>query len=253
MTHNERKPNIVWIQADDLSPTLGITGTAGIHTPNIDRLAHEGMYFNRFYSTAPTCAPSRTAILTGMYMTALNGQHHHSHPEFPADVKHLAERLREEAGYFTANVSKNKPGVPDIGWGKLDYCWARDTADEFYDSNDYNELKENQPFYAEFQTIEPHLPWHSLEKYAEVNLAVNPEEVEVPTYYPDTPETRRAWAQYLSDVQVFDAKVGLVFQMLEEDGLLDDTIILVLSDHGRDMVRAKFALYDQGIHVPLVG
>ncbi|MGI9557436.1 MAG: sulfatase-like hydrolase/transferase, partial [Solirubrobacterales bacterium] len=159
------RPNIVWIQADDLGRDLGITGTAGIETPNIDRIAGEGMFFDRFYASAPTCAPSRTAMLTGHYATALNAQHHHSKPDFPEHVKHLAERLREDGGYFTANVSKNKDGRPDLGWGKLDYCWARDTADEFYESDDYNDLAENQPFYAEFQTIEPHLPWHSLEKY----------------------------------------------------------------------------------------
>ncbi|MGI9586550.1 MAG: sulfatase family protein, partial [Acidimicrobiia bacterium] len=248
----DRQPNIVWIQCDDMSRDVATYGrTPGVSTPNIDRLAAEGVRFDRAYSTAPTCAPSRSAQLTGQYMTAVNGQHHHSTPEYPPHVKHLAERLKE-VGYFPANISKNKPGLPEIGWGKLDYCWDRNTADEFYDSDDYADLAPNQPFYAEFQTIEPHLPWHSLAKYAEVGLAVDPADVELPPFYPDTPETREEWARYLSDVQVFDAKVGMVIQMLEEDGLLEDTIVILVADHGRDMVRAKFALYDDGIHIPLI-
>ena len=83
-------------------------------------------------------------------------------------------------------------------------------------------------------------------------MAVDPDEVELPPYYPDTPETRTTWARYLSAVQVFDAKVGKVREMLEKDGMLEDTVIVVLTDHGRDMVRGKFNLNDPGIHLPLV-
>ena len=92
----------------------------------------------------------------------------------------------------------------------------------------------------------------TFETYAEEGLAVDPDEVELPPYYPDTPEVRTVWAQYLSSVQVFDAKVGKVREMLEKEGLLEDTVIVVLTDHGRDLVRGKFNLYDAGIHLPLV-
>ena len=91
-----RKPNIVWVMADDLGSPLSFTGTAGVKTPHIDGLASEGMFFSRYYATAASCAPSRTAILTGMYPTYLNAQHHHSEPDFPPPVKHLAQRLRED-------------------------------------------------------------------------------------------------------------------------------------------------------------
>ncbi|HEX5859401.1 MAG TPA: sulfatase [Microbacterium sp.] len=247
-----RTPNIVWVMADDLGSPLSFTGNAGVKTPHIDRLASEGMYFSRYYAAASTCAPSRTAIFTGMYPTYLNAQHHHSTPDFPPNVKHLAQRLRDDGGYFTANVVNVPDGYPFISFGKRDLCWSGQHDESLYDSADFSDLKAHQPFFAEFQCLEPHAPWHSLEMYAEEGLAVDPDKVELPPYYPDTPETRTTWARYLSSVQVFDAKVGKVREMLEQDGLLEDTVIMVLTDHGRDMLRGKFNLYDAGIHMPLV-
>lgn len=246
------RPNIVFVMSDDLGSPLSFTGTAGVRTPNIDRLAREGMFFSRYYAAASTCAPSRTAIFTGTYPTALNAQHHHSEPEFPEFVKHLAEHLREGSGYYTANVTKTPEKYPFITYGKRDYCWSRQHDPSIYDGDDYAELKDHQPFFAEFQIFEPHVPWHSLERYQEEGFAVDPAMVELAPYYPDTPETREIWARYLSAAQVFDAKVGMVVEMLGEGGLLDDTIVVVLGDHGRDMARAKCYLYDAGIHVPLV-
>src|SRR6266481_6249478 len=161
-----RKPNIVWVMADDLGSPLSFTGTAGVKTPHIDRLAREGMFFSRYYSTAPTCAPSRTTMLTGMYATYLNAQHHHSTPDFPPTVRRLAERLREDGGYYTANVAKVPQGYPFVSFGKRDYDWSRQHDPSLYDTGDYAGLKDHQPFYAEFQCIEPHSPWHSLEKSA---------------------------------------------------------------------------------------
>jgi N-sulfoglucosamine sulfohydrolase len=246
-----QKPNIVWVMADDLGSPLSFTGTAGVKTPHIDQLASEGMFFSRYYASAPSCAPSRTAILTGMYPTYLNAQHHHSEPDFPPPIKHLAQRLREDGGYFTANVAKVPDEYPFIGFGKRDLNWSGQHDESLYDTDDFADLKDHQPFFAEFQCFEPHAPWHSLEKYDEEGLAVDPDEIELPPYYPDTPEIRTAWARYLSAVQVFDAKVGMVREMLEKDGLLENTVIMVLTDHGRDMVRGKFQLYDAGIHLPL--
>ncbi len=246
------RPNVVFVMSDDLGSPLSFTGTEGVDTKNIDRFAREGMFFSRYYAVAPTCAPSRTAILTGMYPTALGAQHHHSEPEFPEFVKHLAEHLREGAGYYTANITKTPEKYPFISYGKRDYCWSRVHDPSFYDGEDFAALKDHQPFYAEFQVFEPHLPWHSLERYAAEGLGVDPAEVRLPPYYPYTPTAREVWARYLACVQVFDAKVGMVREMLEEAGLLQDTIVVVLTDHGRDMVRGKFELYDPGIHMPLV-
>ncbi|MEU6584802.1 sulfatase [Nocardia sp. NPDC046763] len=245
------KPNIVFIMSDDLGSASSFTGTQGVNTPHFDRVAREGMFYSRCYATAPTCAPSRTAIFTGMYPTELNAQHHHSEPDFPDYVKHLAEHLRAGAGYYTANVVKTPDKYPFITIGKRDYCWSRQHDPSIYDGDDYAELSTHQPFFAEFQIFEPHVPHHSLQRYAAEGLGVDPEQVELPPYYPDTTETRRIWARYLCAVQVFDAKVGMVLDMLEGDGLLDDTIVVVLTDHGRDMPRAKCSLYDAGIHVPL--
>ena len=245
------KPNIVFIMSDDLGSAVSFTGTKGVNTANFDRVAREGMFFSRYYAAAPTCAPSRTAIFTGMYPTELNAQNHHSEPDFPDYVKHLAEHLRAGGDYYTANVMKTPEKYPFITYGKRDYNWSRQHDPSIYDGDDYAQLKDHQPFFAEFQIFEPHVPHHSLERYASEGLGVDPTKVELPPYYPDTCETREIWARYLCAAQVFDAKVGMVLEMLENDGLLDDTIVVVLTDHGRDMVRAKCSLYDAGIHVPL--
>ena len=173
------------------------------------------MFFSRYYAVAPTCAPSRTAIFTGMYPTYLNAQHHHTEPDFP---------LRQALGAATARRGRLLHGERLQGAGRVSVHRLRQARpllvgqhdEALYDSADFADLKDNQPFFAEFQCLEPHAPWHSLETYAEEGLAVDPDEVELPPYYPDTPEVRTVWAQYLSSVQVFDAKVGKVREMLEK-------------------------------------
>ena len=95
------------------------------------------------------------------------------------------------------------------------------------------------------------MPHHSLERYADAGLGVDPAQVELPPYYPGTPETREIWALYLCFGPGLRRQGRMVLDMLEQDGLLDDTIVVVLTDHGRDLTRAKGTLYDAGIHVPL--
>src|SRR5688572_19000650 len=101
------RPNILWLIAEDFGPHLGCYGTKEVWTPNLDRLAAEGVRYTRFFTTAPVCSPSRSAFMTGMYQTTIGAHHHRSHRDdgygLPNGVRVLTDWFRE-AGYFTANV-----------------------------------------------------------------------------------------------------------------------------------------------------
>src|SRR5436309_6553239 len=102
-----RRPNVLWLIAEDFGPHLACYGTREVSTPNLDRLAAEGVRFTRFFTTAPVCSPSRSAFMTGMYQTSIGAHNHRAHRddgyELPAGVRVLTDWFRE-INYFTANV-----------------------------------------------------------------------------------------------------------------------------------------------------
>ena len=148
------RPNILWIIADDLGVQLGCYGDTTVRTPNIDRLASEGVRFTQAFTTAPVCSPSRSALITGMYQTSIGAHHHRSHRldgyALPAEVKPITEYLRA-AGYFTANV-KNIGGGYKVA-GKTDFNF---TAPNIFDGEDWKQRKSGQPFYAQVNIFAPH-------------------------------------------------------------------------------------------------
>src|SRR5689334_16073809 len=101
------RPNILWLIAEDFGPQLGCYGTKEVFTPNLDRLAADGVRYTRFFTTAPVCSPSRSAFMTGMYQTTIGAHHHRSHRDdgyvLPKGVRVLTDWMRD-AGYFTANI-----------------------------------------------------------------------------------------------------------------------------------------------------
>ena len=238
-------PNILWIVAEDLSPDLGCYGNRLVRTPNIDALAAAGVRFTRAFSTAPVCSPSRSALITGMYQTSIGAHQHRSHRgdsyRLPEGVLPFTHYFRK-AGYHTSNVRTAAPGLR--GTGKTDFNFL---AENVFDGTDWNQRKPGQPFYAQVNFPETHRVFHRFEENP-----IDPEQVELPPYYPDHPGVRMEWAMYLDTVQHLDVKVGKVLKRLEEEGLADDTIVFFFSDHGRAMPRGKQFLYEGGIHVPLV-
>ncbi len=103
----EKRPNVLWIIAEDFSPDLACYGAKQVNSPNLDRLAARGMRFTRAFTTAPVCSPSRSAFMTGMYQTTLGAHNHRSHRDdgykVPEGVQVLPDWLRQ-AGYYTANA-----------------------------------------------------------------------------------------------------------------------------------------------------
>ena len=237
------RPNILWLDAEDLSPDLGCYGNKLVHTPNIDRLAREGVIFTNAFVTGPVCSSSRSAVATGMYQTSIGAHNHRSNRDkpLPKGVKHFSYYLRK-AGYYVCNCQA-------LQWnrrGKMDYNFKL-SFEEAFDGTDWSGRKPGQPFFAEVHFHEAHRPFRP-----DPENPIDPDEVEIPPYYPDHPVTRKDWALYLETIQLLDKKVGQVLKRLEEEGLAENTVVFFWGDHGRAMVRGKQFLYEGGIRIPLI-
>jgi arylsulfatase A-like enzyme len=243
----ERRPNILWLIAEDMSPdAVGCYGGTQVWTPNLDKLAADGVRYTKAFTTAPVCSPSRSAFMTGMYQITIGAHNHRSHRDdgygLPAGVRVLPDWLRD-AGYFTANIVNFPPPFDFKGTGKTDWNFTHEGKP--FDSRDWNDLKTHQPFYAQVNFHETHRPYRAPKR-------ADPSKVAFPPYYPDHPVTRADWAAYLDSATELDRKIGLILKQLEKDGLADDTIILFFGDHGESHVRGKQWCYDSGLRIPLV-
>ena len=240
------RPNLLWLIAEDLGPHLGCDGTKEVFTPNLDRLAAEGVRYTRAYN-GMVCSPSRSAFMTGMYATTIGAHNHRSHRndgyKLPQGVRVLTDWLRD-AGYFTANIVQLPETCGFKGTGKTD--WNFTYEGKPFDSRDWGELKTHQPFYAQLNFKETHRAYHPPKALAD------PAKVQIPPYYPDHPVTRKDWAAYLDEISELDRKVGLVLDQLKRDGLADNTVVVFFGDNGQSMVRGKQFCYEEGLNVPLI-
>lgn len=241
-----KRPNILWLVAEDFSPDLGCYGAKEVWSPNLDRLAAQGMRFTRMFTTAPVCSASRSAFMTGMYQTTIGAHNHRSHRDdgytVPAGVRPVTDWMRD-AGYFTANLRELPAALGFRGSGKTD--WNFTYPAQPFDSDKWSDLKGRQPFFAQLNFQEVHRAFHGPKK-------ADPAKVELPPIYPDHPVARADWAAYLDDASELDRKVGLVLRQLEADGLADDTIVLFIGDHGQAHVRGKQFVYDDGLRIPFI-
>ncbi|MEF8788264.1 MAG: sulfatase [Planctomycetota bacterium] len=241
------RPNILWLDAEDLSPDLGCYGRSLVHTPNLDRLARQGVRYERAFVPCPVCSPSRSAFATGMYPTSIGAHHHRSNRDTPLSeltkkpVRVITQYL-QEAGYFTVNGAALSGGRK----GKLDYNFDVN-FDEAFDGTQWSEREPGQPFFAELHFHETHRGFK-----ADGKRPIDPESIELPPYHPDRPLTRADWALYLETVQHLDRRVGRVLQKLEDAGIADNTAVFFTGDHGRPMVWGKQWLKDSGIQIPLI-
>jgi arylsulfatase A-like enzyme len=244
------RPNILWLIGEDFGPHLGCYG-AKVLTPNLDRLAREGVVYRRFFTTAPVCSPSRSAFMTGLYQTTIGAHNHRSHRDdgytLPAGVRVLTDWMRD-AGYFTANVREFPEPIRFKGTGKTDWNFSYTNSDRDnkpFDSARWSELKTHQPFYAQVNFQETHRKFNAPKH-------VEPATVELPPYYPDHDVTRKDWAEYLDSAMELDRKCGVVLRQLEKDGLASNTVVVFFGDNGQAHVRGKQFCYEEGLLVPLI-
>lgn len=250
------KPNILWIVMDDVGAELPCYGEKKIQTPNIDRLVREGTRFDRAFLTASVCSPSRSAMITGMYQTSIGAHHHRSGRgtvkiHLPAGVEPVPG-LFQRAGYFTCNGDYPAKGKR---LGKTDYNFEWDA--KIYDGNDWSERRPGQPFFAQIQLWGGKNRNGSGRWYREVapkalGTLTKPQAVTLPPYYPRDPVLLEDWAQYLDCIRFCDQQVGEILKRLEAEGILDQTLIILMGDNGISHARGKQFLYDEGIRTPFI-
>ncbi len=240
------RPNILWIVSEDNNPFLGCYGYRLARTPVLDRLAAEGILYEKCFSQAPVCAPSRFTLITGMYATSCGPAHHmRAQGRIPAGLRGFPAYLRE-AGYYCTNNAKTDYNAP------ID---MKDTWDESSRKAHWRNRPEGKPFFAVFNhevTHESQLFPENIVKYKPLPNAADPALVELPAYHPDLPEFRTDWANYFDQMARLDAQVALLLRQLEEDGLTENTIIFYYGDNGGVLPRSKRFPYDSGTHVPLL-
>ncbi|MBE0657212.1 MAG: sulfatase-like hydrolase/transferase, partial [Bryobacteraceae bacterium] len=200
------RPNVLWILAEDHGPQLGCYGYPMVESPNIDRLASEGVRYEHAHTTAPVCSASRSAFNVGLYQTTTGTHNHRSHRKdgyrLPAGAKLVSHRL-QEAGYFTANVKGEiAPGVR--GAGKTDFNF--DVESPFMGEH-WNQRQKGQPFYAQVNFQATHKGPAFVEARKLPKL-IDPAKVELPPYWPDHPVVRDEFANYLDCVNLLDRQVG---------------------------------------------
>jgi len=247
-TNSATPPNIVWINTEDISPALGCYGDTFAITPNIDKMAASGLVYRNSFATAPICAPSRSCFITGVYATSLGTQHLRSEINLPPEIEAFPKTL-QQAGFFTSNYGKT-----DFNFSP-DGCWTYWEQDEA----PWRQRKEGQSFFSMFVLGGTHEgaannpgKYEAITQDLPDSLRHDPNEVQIPPYYPDTEAVRRLWARYYDLITNMDRQVGRIMQNLEDDGLLDNTIVFFFSDHGYGMPRYKRWLYSSGLAVPLV-
>lgn len=256
-----RPPNILLTISDDQSwMHTSIHGDRATRTPAFDRIAKEGVLFNYAYCAAPSCAPSRAALLTSRHIWELEEGgilFGILKPKFPIFTHAL-----EDAGYQTAATGKT------WGPGRVAKGWKRPLFQKTYNKlrikerrrglnpNDYagnfeqfmNERDKDKPFFFWLGTSEPH---QSYDVGAWKKAGKKLENARLPGCLPDHEITRGEILDYGLEIEHFDNHLARALQVLEKAGELDNTLIVVTSDHGNPLPRSKCNLYDSGTRVPL--
>ncbi|MHC4842033.1 MAG: sulfatase-like hydrolase/transferase, partial [Planctomycetota bacterium] len=240
----QQRPNILFCISDDQSYAhTGANGDPVIQTPTFDRVAREGIRFTRAFCDAPTCGPSRSAILTGQHIWRLE-EAGNIHSTLPAKFATYTEELHK-AGYVIGHTGKGWSPGRDAPGGRRENAagpafrkarYSKDNpkppgvAGVPYAANfaDFlNQRPDDKPFCFWLGTYEPHRGYE-------------------PNLWKDRDPGRVVVPPYMHEIEHFDTHVGRAIAMLEKSGELDNTIIVVTSDHGMPFPRAKASLYDAG-------
>jgi len=260
-------PNVLFITADDMNwDAVGAYGCETQDTtPNLDRLAAEGLRFHYGHVTIAVCQPSRSALMTGRYPHRSGGEgfHHLRHPDVPI----LPDLLRD-GGYRVGILGKVSHSTPyaefawdlaydaqQLGQGRNPEVYAEHTRAFVQDAQ-----QRGQPFFLMANSHDPHRPfvgndreeWYTDLKPPAVppSRAFAPEEVVVPGFLPDLPDVRLEIAEYYGSVRRCDDTVGRLLKVLEETGAAENTLIMFLSDNGMAFPFAKTNCYLHSTRTP---
>lgn len=258
-------PNIVLIIADDMNwDDCGAYGHPAIRTPNIDRLASEGLLFKHAYLTTNSCSPSRSSILTGKYPHNTGAEQ--LHWPLPAGSKTFTAAL-QKLGYYTAAAGKWHLG--DAARTDFDRIYEASTAGFVLPSgndgeapkmiaaqpsgcedweNALDDRPRDKPFFLWLAALDPHREYTA----GSLDPPHTADNVIVPPHLPDTRDVREDLRLYYDEIGRLDMYVGKVQSKLKEQNVDDNTVIIFISDNGRPFPRDKTTLYDGGIRTPWI-
>jgi uncharacterized sulfatase len=241
------KPNLLLFISDDCTfANLGCYGSTDSKTPNIDRLAGEGMLFERAYQSSAVSSPTRHNLYTGLWPMKTGAYPNHTQAE--PGTKSIVHHLRP-AGYRVALVGKSHVGPDEV------FPWDRyinfnkgaeidfDALDAFIGECD----EQGAPFCVVIASSEPHSPWTKGDA-----SQFDPAKLKLPPMWVDMPQTREAFARHLAEVNYMDAQVGRVTDILDKRGVADNTAMLFTSEQGNSFPFAKWTCYDQGVHTAMI-
>ncbi|MEX2511578.1 MAG: sulfatase [Cyclobacteriaceae bacterium] len=244
LSAENRPPNFIFILTDDISAEdLSIYGNQMIHTPNLERVAMRGLVFDNAYLTTSSCSPSRISMITGRYPHNTGAPE--IHVELPSGQNTFVQELKK-AGYHTVLSGKNHMAPPNQ-LGFSEYSDSKPSGSENWLSHLQNRPKD-QPFFFWLASHDAHRDWQVNDKAP----SYLPNQVEVPPYMYDGPLTREDLTGYYHEISRNDYFVGVIWDELERQGILDHTYVIYLSDNGRPFPRSKTYLYQNGIQTPLV-
>jgi len=266
--------NIIFFIADDMSPELGCYGNGAIRTPHIDALAADGCLFTRAYATTASCSASRSVVMTGLHNHA-NGQYGHQHDTghfscYPNVVSLALPQVMKAAGYRTGLFGKHHVApLAVFSYDVMVQEKGRNTVNLVDSAKDFITAKDVRPFIAYIATGDPHRGGGMLKdvpgapdafgnrpgqgSYPGIReVFYDPAAVRVPSFLPDTLESRAELAQYYQSISRVDTGLGHLVKMIKDAGLYDKTMIIVTSDHGMPFPGAKTTVYEPGLRVPLI-
>jgi len=238
------KPNILWLVSEDNTILLGCCGDPLARTPTLDKLARDGVYYERCFAQ-PVCAPSRFALITGTYAVSSGPANHmRAQGKIPSWLKGFPLLLKD-AGYYTTNNAKTDYNAP---------IQPKQTWDECGNKAHYRKRSDpKQPFFSVFNHEVTHESCLFPVKDVVLDFTpTDPAKVRIPPYQPDTPEIRADWTRYYDHLALLDRQIAAKLKDLEQAGLAEDTIIFYYADNGGVLPRSKRFLEESGTHVPFI-
>jgi len=253
--------NVLLLISDDHGlGELGCYGNRFIQTPNLDRLAENGVMFSSAFSTVASCSASRSVIYTGLF-NHTNGQYGHQHSFHNLHTHKCVKGvpyILNKKGYHTGLIGKFHVQPDEVypfkvlesgPGGNRDVFNMAKKANEFFNSN------RDRPFLLVMGYSDPHRDWVRSNKKSYPSIKKNvysPNDVIVPPFLPDEPEVREEFAEYYQSVDRLDQGIGYILDYLKKSGRDKDTLIIYISDNGIPFPGAKTTLYDPGIHLPMI-
>ena len=251
-------PNFLWLVCEDQSLFFSMYGDSSAKTPNLDRLAKDGIVYQNCYTPSPVCAPSRSSLITGMYPTTIGTHHMRAYkksnknnlinsqnslpyysPKPKKPIRFFTEYLRAN-GYYCSNNSKE-----DYNMTTSPLAW-----DESSQSAHWRNRQKNQSFFSVFNFYVTHESniWKNKKNYSKEEM----EKISKPDFFPDNDKIKSDLLTNYKNIEKLDQEIGLIINQLKEDDLYDNTIIFFLSDHGGPFPRYKRSIYETGIRVPMI-